>query len=89
MAKGRGSDSEALARAAKEATAAGMTYGQYRQKECSKIMWESRQRLKDSQPIYVQMTDEYLCPVCGMKLELYRNCSKCGKVIIWKKGGKT
>lgn len=86
--KRKKSDPEALARVAREATAAGMTYGQYQQKYMTGTMEESRQRLKDSQPVYVPLTDTYQCPVCGTELALYRNCSKCEKVIIWRKGGK-
>lgn len=50
---------------------------------------DSRQKLKNSQPVHVEKTDQYLCPQCAAELTKYRNCSKCGKVIIWKKGGAT
>lgn len=73
---------------ANAATAAGMTYGKYQQRNAAKMMEESRQRLKDSQPVHVVLTDAYLCPTCGAMLEQYRNCSACGKVIIWRKAAK-
>lgn len=29
--------------------------------------------------------EEYFCPVCGAKVEKYKDCSNCGAVLIWER----
>lgn len=64
----------------------GISYGQYQRRKYQAEHPADREKLRNMQPVYVALTGEYLCPTCAANLTPYRNCGKCGKVIIWKKG---
>lgn len=87
MSKAGRKGAEGLEQAAREAAAAGMTYGQYQQSMLLKPLDKSNMR--SMQPVYIQTTKEYICPQCAHPLVEHKNCGHCGKVLIWKNGGKT
>lgn len=70
-----------------QATQEGMTYGKYQTRE---ILMANRddvhEKLQSHKPVYVKITGEYLCPACGTRLEIKKNCQECRQVIVWRAG---